>query len=86
MTREEIANTQIMNKIRDYHKKLEKVIDNNQYVSTESEFERFVDEYLPDPREEAYEGLIKKDHEETYQGYDLPDIDDLSPDTDDRYN
>ena len=65
---------------------LEKVIGDDQYVSTESEFERFVNEYVPDPREEAYEGLRKKDHEEPYQGYDLPDIDDFSLDTNDRNN
>ena len=81
MIRDEIVNTKIMNIIRDYHKKLEKVIGNNQYISTESEFERFVNEDVPDPREEAYEGLREKEHEETYQGYDLPDIDDFTMDT-----
>ena len=54
MTRDEIANTEIMNRIRDYYKKLEKVIGDDQYVSTESEFEPFVNEDVPDPREEAY--------------------------------
>ena len=50
VTRDEIANTEIMNIIRDYHEKLEKVIGDDQYVSTESEFERFVNEDIPDPR------------------------------------
>ena len=53
----EINNTEIMNRIRDYHEKLEKVIGNDQYVSTESEFEKLANEDVPDPREEAYEGL-----------------------------
>ena len=51
MTRDEIANTEIMNIIQYYHKKLEKVIGDDQYVSTESEFERFINEDVPDPRE-----------------------------------
>ena len=67
MTRDEIANTEIMNRIRYYYEKIEKVIGDDQYVSTESEFERFVNEEVPDPIEEAYEGLIEKGHEELYQ-------------------
>ena len=63
VTRDEIANTDIMNRIRDYHKKLEKVIRDDQYVSTESEFERIVNNDVPDPIEEAYEGLREKEHE-----------------------
>ena len=47
--RYEIVNTEIMNRIRDYHKMLEKVIGDDQYVSTESEFERFVNEHVTDP-------------------------------------
>ena len=35
---DEMANTDIMNRFRDYHKKLEKVIGDDQYVSTESKF------------------------------------------------
>ena len=57
MTRDKIANTKIINRIQDFQKKLEKVIGDDQYVSTESEFERIVNEDVPDPREEAYEGL-----------------------------
>ena len=83
VTQDEIANTEIMSIIGDYHEKLEKVIGNDQYISTESEFERFVNEDVPDPREEAYEGLKEKGHEEPYQGYDLPDIYDVSMDTND---
>ena len=75
-----------MNRIRDYHEKLEKVIGNNQYVSIESEFERFFNEDVLDPREEAYEGLRDKGHEDPYQEYDLPDIYDLSLDTGDLSN
>ena len=62
VTRDEIANTEIMNRIRDYHEKLEKVIGDDQYVSTESEFQRFVNEDVTDPREEAYERLGEKGH------------------------
>ena len=62
MTRNEIANTEIMNIIRDYHEKLEKVIGDDQYVLTESEFERFVNEDAPDTREEVYESLREKGH------------------------
>ena len=86
VTRDEIANTEIMNIIRDYQEKLEKVIVDDQYVSTESESERFVNEDLPDPIEEEYEGLREKGHEEPYQGYDLPDIYDFSLDTNDCNN
>ena len=50
MKQDKIANTEIMNRIRDYHKKLEIVIGNDQYISTESEFEQFVNEDAPDPR------------------------------------
>ena len=67
VTWDEIANAEIMNIIRDYHKKLDKVIGDDQYVSTESEIERFFNEDLPDPREETYEGLRKKGHEKTYK-------------------
>ena len=79
-------NNEITNRIRDYHKKLEKVIGDDQYVSTVSEFERFVNEDVPDPREEAHEGLREKGHEDPYQGYDLPDIDNFSLDTNDCDN
>ena len=54
VTQDEIANIEIMNRIRDYHEKLEKVIGGDQYISTEFEFERFVNEDVLDPREEAY--------------------------------
>ena len=60
--------------------------NNDQYVSTESKFDRFVNEDVPDPREESYEGLREKGHEEPYQGYDLLDFDDFSLDTNDRDN
>ena len=53
MKRDEIANNKIMNRIRDYQEKLEKVIGDDQYVSTESEFERFVNEDVPDPRDDT---------------------------------
>ena len=75
-----------MNRIRDYHEKLKKAIGDDQYVSTESELERFVNEDVPYPREEVYEGLREKGHEEPYKGYELPDIYDFSLDTNDRYN
>ena len=39
VTQDEIANTDIMNRIRYYHKKLEKVIGDDQYVSTDSKLE-----------------------------------------------
>ena len=86
MKRDEIENNDIMNRIRDYHKKLEKVIGNDQYVSNESDFELFLNEDVLDPREEAYKGLRETGHEEPYQEYDLPVFDDVSPDTDDREN
>ena len=86
MIRDEIVNTKIMNIIRDYHKKLEKVMGNDQYISTESEFERFFNKYVPDTREEVYEGLREKEHEEPYQGYDLPGIYDFSLDKNDHDN
>ena len=75
-----------MNRIQDYHEKLEKVIRDDQYVSTESEFKRFVNEDVPYPIEEAYEGFREKGHEEHYREYDLPDIDDFSLDKNDRDN
>ena len=86
VTRDEIANTEIMNIIRCYYKKLEKVIGDDQYVSTESEFKQFVNEDVPGPIEEAYDGPKEKGHEDPCQGYGLPDIDDFSPDTDDHNN
>ena len=86
VTQDGIANTAIMNRIRHYHKKLEKVIGNDQYVSIESEFGRLVNEDILDPREDVYEGLREKGNEEPYQGYELPDIDSFSPDTDDLDN
>ena len=75
-----------MNRIQYYHENLEKVIGNDQYISTESEFERFVNEDVLDPIEEAYEGLRGKGHEDPYQEYYLPDIDDFSLDKNDRNN
>ena len=66
---DKIANTEIMDRNRDYFKKLEKVIGDNQYVSTESEFYRFVNGDVTDPIEEAYEGLREKGHGSPYQGY-----------------
>ena len=86
VTRDELANTEIMNRIQDYHKKLEKVIGDDQYVSTEYEFKRFINEDVPDRRENAYEGLRYEGHKDPYQGYDVPAIDDFSMDTNDRDN
>ena len=83
VTQDGIANNEIMNRIRYYHEKLEKVIGDDQYVSTKSEFEQFFDEDVLNPREEAYEGLREKGHEDNYQGYELPDIVDFSLDTND---
>ena len=62
------------------------MIGYDQYVSTKSEFELFVNEDIPDPREEAYEGIMETGHEEPYQGYDLPDIDDFSMNTNNHNN
>ena len=67
VTRDKILNTKIMNRIHDYHKNLRKVIGDDQYVSTESEFEQFVNEDVPDTREEPYEGFREKGHEDPYQ-------------------
>ena len=86
VTRHKIANTEIMNRIRDYHKNLGTVIGDDHYISTESELERLVNEDVPNPREEAYEGLREKGYEDPYQGYDLPDINDFCLDTNDRDN
>ena len=62
VTRDKIANTEIMNRIRGYHKRLGKVIGYGQYVSTESKFKIFVNEDVPDLRENAYESLREKGH------------------------
>ena len=62
------------------------MIGDDQYVSTESEFERFVNKDVLGPIGEAYEGLREKEHEDPYQGYDLLDIDDFSLNTNDRDN
>ena len=86
VTRYEIANTDIMNRIRDYHEKLDKVIGDDQYFSTEYEFERFINEDVPDTREEAYKGIREEGHKEPYQGYDLHDIYDFSLDKNDCEN
>ena len=50
MTQDEIVNTEIMNIIRDYYEKLDKGMGDDQYISTESEFERFVNEDVPNTR------------------------------------
>ena len=75
-----------IDRIRYYHKKLEKMIGDDRYISTESEFKRCINEDVPDPRGETYKVLMVKGHEEPYQGYDLPDINDFSLDTNDSNN
>ena len=75
-----------MNRIRDYHERLEKVIGDDQYISTEYEFKKFVNEDVPDPREEEHEVLRETWNKETYQGYDLSGIYGLSLDTNDCDN
>ena len=62
------------------------MIGDDPYVLTESGFDLFFNEYVPDSREEVYKGLIEKGHKYPYQGNDLPDIDDFSMDTNDRDN
>ena len=86
MTRDKIANTENMNRIRDYHEKLDKVIGDDQYVSTEYEFERFINEEVQDQTEEAYECLREKGSKDPYQGYDLPGNYDYSLYKNDRDN
>ena len=69
-----------MNKTRYYQKKLEKVIPNEQYISTEPEFGWFINEDVQDRREDMYGVLRDEGIEEPYQGYYFPDIDDFSRD------
>ena len=63
--------------IRDYHEKLESIIGDNQYVSTDSEFNQFINEYIPDPNEDTYDQLRDMGNEGAYNGYNIPDVDDL---------
>ena len=85
VTRDEIANPEIMERIRIYHDQLESVIGNDQYVSTDSEFNQFINEDIPDPNEDIYNKLRDMGkNEEPFQGYDIPEIDDFITNSDKR--
>ena len=84
VTRDEIANPEIMQMIRDYHGQLESIIGNDQYVSTDSEFDQFINEDVPDPNEDIYDRLRGMGNEEPYLGYDIPEVDDFIADSDER--
>lgn len=80
VTRDEIANGEIMERIRKYHDDLEHVIGDGNYVSTGAEFDAFINEDIPDPDDDDLKREPKAENEEPYQGFDEPDVDDIVKD------
>ena len=84
VTRDEIANNEIMDTIRQFHDNLDSTIGDNSYVSTESEFNAFINEDIPDPDEDIYDILREQGNEEPYHGYDIPEVDKVMDESSDK--
>ena len=94
ITKEEIANPDIMEEVRQYHVHLDTKLGDDNYVYTDGEFNSFVNEDVPDEMEgNTYPPRFQETFEEPYQGYELPHVDEVgkledelaAADTFDRY-
>ena len=75
VTKEEIRNEDIISKVRQYHIDLDTKLGNDQYIDNDADFCRFLNDDEHDPET----GTLYPNNglEEPYQGYHLPDIDDI---------
>ena len=75
VTRDEVANPDTMEKIRDYHDQLEQAIQDEQEITSGDEFDAFINEDVPDPNEDQDNARDLQGNEEPYLGYDIPEFD-----------
>ncbi len=78
VTKEEVLRDDIMRQIQDYHNELESKIGDDQYVDNAADFNAFINEDVPDPeQDDPYDTPSANPKEEPYQGYNLPEIDEI---------
>ena len=75
ITKEETMNDDIMDEIRLFHTELDNNIGQDQYVHNDHEFSSYINEDVPDPG--CNDLYPQRFTEEPYQGYDIPDIDEI---------
>ena len=81
VTKDEVANENIMDQIRQFHIDLDLKLGNDQYIDNDGDFTKFLNEDVHDPENgQIYDQSL----EEPYQGYHLPDIDDIGKMEDER--
>ena len=74
VTKEEVLRDDIIRQIQKYHDDLESKIGDKQYVDNSADFDTFVNDDVPDPEEED---PYLNPNEEEYQGYSLPEIEEI---------
>ena len=78
LTEDEVQNQDIMQDIRTFHTSLKTYLGNDQYIYDDHEFSNFLNEDIPDPIEDKYPtSFTPHGKEEPYQGYQLPEIDEI---------
>ena len=86
VTKEDVLNEEIMDNIRQFHLELDsKLGDELLYINNDSDFSKFLNEDVPDPSvDNPYEDRVNDGTEEPYQGYRLPEIDEIGNIEDER--
>lgn len=87
VTKQDIIGEGIMDRIREYHRELDTKLGDDQYIDNDTDFSKFLNEDVPDPSiNNPYEGRGHGNtgKEEPYQGYNLPEIDEIGNIDDER--
>ncbi len=87
VTKEEVMKPDIIAQIRDYHNQLESKLGDNQYIHNDNDFKAFINEDEIDLEDNFYNTVTHDTvdpNEEPYHGYELPDIDTVDQDLDDK--
>ena len=83
ITVDESKQEEMVQRINDYYNKLDKKLGNDRYIDTSDDFFAFVNKDIPNNEEELGHPDPLAPGEEPYQGYHLPDIDEIG-DTEDE--
>jgi hypothetical protein len=81
ITKTEIMREGIMNQIRAFHHELDSKIGDDQYIDNDSDFSTFLNDDVPDP---DIVDPYRNPKEEPFQGYELPEIDEIGAMEDER--
>ena len=81
ITKTEIMKEDIMDQIRAFHHELDSKIGDDQYIDNDSNFSTFLNDDVPDP---DIIDPYQDPNEEPFQGYELPEIDEIGVMEDER--